>query len=363
MARLTMRQLAPRDLLPLRHVRQHCATVAAPGRDPGRCRTVDRAVAAVVPGGRKRMAMFVALIDDEVCAWVTIRPDAPRFAWDILTLAAGSAHLDAHDADVVELWSGLLEFVIVRAGEAGAKRLFAACAEGTLAHRSLARAGFEAFTRQVTLVGRPELWDGPPQGCIRPQEASDVWSIHHLYHRVTPRAVQFAEARTSASWDLGRGGMRRRLGIGSARSSAFVYETRNGIEGFCRVQKVAGTWWVELLLDPSSDLDIAAFVRAAATHAGVAGAPLHVIVPGYAVEVASCLERAGYMTRDERIAMVRHTTAPAAVHARLSPLPVESSERVVRGVPTYSSAPLVSRGGHRATSPEDVSSGVLGFGT
>ncbi len=34
-----------------------------------------------------------------------------------------------------------------------------------------------------------------PEG-MREQEDSDVWSIHQLYHHVTPRAVQFAEALT-----------------------------------------------------------------------------------------------------------------------------------------------------------------------
>ena len=43
----------------------------------------------------------------------------------------------------------------------------------------------------------------------------------------------------------------------------------------------------------------------------------------------------GFELEHERTAMVRHTTAPAVVHARLAPIPVEAGERVPRGIPTY----------------------------
>jgi hypothetical protein len=285
--------------------------------------------------------VVVALVDGELCAFASIKPARDRFSWHLLTMAAGSPRLDAHESEVVELWSSLLEFAVARAGEAKAKRLFADCAEGSLAHESLAHAGFEAFTTHTTLIAEIAESDNLTIPGVRPQEPSDAWSIHHLYHRLTPRLVQFAEARSSTSWELPRRSIKGRLPLASAGSKSFVFETIDGIEAHCHCERQGDGFRIDILVDPASALHSGEFVRHVSELAEIpVGSTLWTTVPGYARDVIGSLDEAGFRVYDERIAMVRHTTAPAKVHLRLAPLPsAESAERAVHGILTYSCSP------------------------
>jgi hypothetical protein len=90
------------------------------------------------------------------------------------------------------------------------------------------------------------------------------------------------------------------------------------------------------MVSPEYRAQAVPFVTAAASEAGVdSNCRLRILIPGYQMELVSGFTDAGFELETERTAMVRHTTAPAVVHARLSPIPVEAGERVPRGVPTY----------------------------
>src|SRR5687767_6636895 len=141
MARLTVRQLTPRDIPGPRRAQQHIAQVTAHGPVREGWGGLDPALSVMAPRERGGLRVFVALVGAGVVAYVGVGPARERFAWHVVSLAAGSPRLDAHDADVVELWSSLLEFAVQQAGESGAKRLFADCHEGSIAHASLSRAG------------------------------------------------------------------------------------------------------------------------------------------------------------------------------------------------------------------------------
>jgi hypothetical protein len=164
-----------------------------------------------------------------------------------------------------------------------------------------------------------------------------VWSIHQLYHRTTPRAVQFAEALTSATWEPRCPRFGGRLAFAQQPEQAFVLETRNGVEGYCRVERSGGAARLHLLLQSDLDARATEFALAAATEGGVeAGERLCLVIPAYAQQRVALFERAGFVVDAERLALVRHTTAPAVVHAGLAPIPaLEAVERVPRGVPTY----------------------------
>lgn len=291
---------------------------------------------ATIPANLRKERVYVALVDGVLCAYMSFRPQASRFRWDVLSVAAGSPRLDATDDVCIELWTALLEYAVKQAGQSGAKRLFAMAADDGAAFNSLRAAGFERYAQFMILAGTRH--NGPlglPEG-MREQEDSDVWSIHQLYHHVTPRAVQFAEALTSTVWELPPRNLLRRLGAMPPTSKAFVLETTNGVQAYCAIQVRRGGAIARLMIAPEFRAMAAPFVLAAATEAGVSSnCRLRVLVPGYASELVLGFHDAGFEFEHERTAMVRHTTAPALVHARLAPLPVEAGERVPRAVPTY----------------------------
>jgi hypothetical protein len=320
----------------MRHVCQRRERLDMPDAvDPARP-DLPSQVLATIPANLRQGRVFVALVDGELCAYMVFRPHVSRFRWDILAVAAGSPRLDATDDVCIELWSALLEYAIRQAGEAGAKRLFATTDDDGVAFESLRAAGFERYARFMILVGaRP---GGPvvlPEG-MRELEDSDVWSVHQLYHHVTPRSVQFAEALTSTVWEQPPRNLFDRLTPMSPRPRAFVLDTRDGVQAYCAISVRRGGAMARLMIAPEYRAQAVPFVLAAASQAGVDGdCRLRLLVPGYSMELVSGFVDAGFELETERTAMVRHTTAPAVVHARLSPLPAEAGERVPRGVPTY----------------------------
>jgi hypothetical protein len=283
-----------------------------------------------------RDRVYVALVDDELCAMVTLRPQTHRYRWDVLSVAAGSPHLDADDDVTMELWSALLEYSISCAGASGAKRLFAMAADGSVGMRSLRHAGFEVYARLTALerVGPPAV--DMSECRLRPQEPSDVWSIHHLYHLTTPRVVQFAEALTSTVWELPSEPLLARFVPRRHDTHAFVLETTDGIEGYCRIETGPAGASVSLIINPHLRHLAAPLVAAAIERSGVGGSTqVEIAIPEYASELVWFMENAGFTVAGERVAMVRHTTAPAIIYGRLAPVPSEAAERAPRGIPSY----------------------------
>lgn len=351
MATLAVRPLTPLDLPALRHVRQRCDQLLLPTAPRPLLPDGAQRALATIPANWLPERAYVALVDGELCAMIELRPSAEQFRWDLVALSAGSPRLEANDDVCAELWLALLEYAIQRAGEARAKRLFAAAEEGYASYRALRAAGFEPYSRATVMSGvRAGMPIELPTG-MRMQEPSDVWSIHQLYSHVTPRAVQFAEAQTSDAWELPRRSTWKRVARAVAQRDsdprAFVLDSgEHGIIGYCRVERVGVAATLHLIVSQDAADRAVPFALAAANDAGIgARCRLRLTIPGYASELIGRFEAAGFIIEDERHLLVRHTTAPAVVHARLAPLPADARERVPRGVPSYyrNSRPVISR--------------------
>jgi hypothetical protein len=329
-----LRPLSPRDLPALRHVRHRGERLNLPAPSDPLLPEIAQEALALLPAVRERA--FVALVDGELCALVVLRPHERLYRWDVVRVAAGSPRLDATDDVCQELWAALLEFAIRRAGETGARRLLAAADEFGPAYVSLRSTGFEPYMRFVVVSGtQPDEPFELPAG-MRPQHPSDVWSVHQLYHQLTPKAVQFAEALTSSSWELPRRSLAGRLQRGESDAGAYVLETIHGIEGYCRIDGRRDIALVQLMLARACHEQAVRLVLAAAIDRGLGhSARIRVVIPAWAGELVGRFEAAGFVVECERVAMVRHTTVPARVQLRVAPLPAEVGERVPRGVPTY----------------------------
>lgn len=336
MATLAVRPLTIRDLPGLRFVRQR-QDVLDPDPVPGSVAVGQRHMLSVVPFDLSVDRGYAAFIDGELCATALLRPEPEQFRWKVIALSAGSPRLAADDDVCEELWTALLEYSIRGAGEAGAKRLFAAIPGDGPSHRSLRATGFEPYARRVLVCREGDLEELAVPAGFRRQEPSDVWSVHQLYHQVTPRAVQAAEAFTSSVWELPHTPAWSRILPVRERSGSFVVETREGIEAFLRVEARGNSAVVEWMSSINCQADVAPLVFAGVREVlGASPERVFVSIPEYAVEVVWRLEQAGFTTLTERIALVRHTTAPALVHPKLAPVSVaESAERVPRGVPSY----------------------------
>lgn len=325
-----------RDLLSIRNVRQWRARADIPSGYVVRGPEKNAILAAGVADRLSATRGFVALIDGELCAYLIVgRHDIP-YRWDVIALGVGSPRLDASDDVSVELWVALLEYAIKDIGALGARRLYASAVEGSTLFEGLRQAGFSSYTRVSFLRGHPsQLPDRAPTG-FRAQQASDVWSIHQLYHRSTPPVVQFSEALTSDEWELPEHSWRDRLSLRRHTPYGFVLETAEGVGGYCRVVRRGSTVMVSLLTNMAYRPAAVDLVSASVTAAGVDETDeLNLVIPAYFQEAVSSFEAYGLRVETELISMVRHTTAPMVVHPDLRPATAAAeAKQPARGVLT-----------------------------
>lgn len=305
MATLTVRSPSRRDWLQIRHVRQRRVLLAAPWephpgiRNPGLPTISLPALGLGTPRD-----VLVAAVDDELCAFAVFDRDEPSYRWNLCWLAAGSPRVDATDEVSTELWNALLEEGIRRAGAAGARRVFAYCHPDSAEHHSLIATGYASYASYSVLRGQFKL--GLRESVrIREQHESDLWSIHQLYNRTTPRPVQFAEALTSDAWvtdDESMNPFRHQSRYG------FVVPTKDGIGAACHIDASSTRPTVTVLCDHALTLALPSIVADSLDHASIR-LDVDVVLPGYQQELQNPLINAGFAVVDEVIGMVRHTTA------------------------------------------------------
>ncbi|MFW6073949.1 MAG: hypothetical protein ACOC9Y_00030 [Chloroflexota bacterium] len=287
-------------------------------------------VGAASPFPIRRIEGLVGLVEEELCAYGLFHRQDERFRWDVGLLAAGSPRVDATSDVTVELWTALLELAIQHAGESGARRLFATTPEDSVLHDVLKATGFAAYTKLYILQGEVPVAAADAMAQVRPQHASDVWSIHQIYNRLTPRPVQFAEALTSDYWKTGEG----RFPTRSKSHSGYVADSREGVGFFCRIETQRKVPLVLSMAIGEFEARLVPLTIAALNHKGLVGEVVEVVVPAYCQEFISEFLDEGFWIESERIAMVRHTTVPRVVQAQYqSPVPVaQNAGRRVTGI-------------------------------
>lgn len=263
------------------------------------------------------------------CGLAVARAESGDFRWVLESLGAADGLAEAR----CDLWAGLLSHTVASAGCAGAKRVHADAPLDGLVHEALVRAGFSAYARGTLMLAQGLHPAGAEEVPLRGQEPSDSWSIQHLYHQVTPKAVQYAEAFNSTHWQAGR-----RL-----RSSerGFLAERASGIVAYCRVFTSGRQMAIEVMALPDQLRLVPALVRQAVRAVGL-GQSGHVwaLVPDYHGEYVAELERIGFAPVDRRAQMVRYTGVPvAAAEHRLLSLVSNVAERLPSRVPAHPPAP------------------------
>lgn len=337
MATLAVRPLRLRDLAYIPGVNQIVDRLDGPMYQFRATSTMGARLQSAIPGRSQGDKAFVATIDGELCAYLIAHREQRDFQWQLAEIAAGSPRLHATHSVCVELWTALSSYVVTQAGASGAKRVFASAEDGSAAYESLRANGFEAFEDRFVLSRRGS-WDPDMERLphVRRQQNSDVWSVHQLYHQVTPRGVQFAEALTSSEWEQDRDSWFNRIVMGGRQESSFVLDSGNGVSGHCRIERRNGCAIARIMMSNEVAQQVDAFLYTCATLAGVGrNDRLQVDVPGYFLEHMGVLEQAGFEVSWERCGLVKHTTASVVVRPNLVPVPTaEERERAVHGVPT-----------------------------
>lgn len=257
---------------------------------------------AAVPYGRRWSRAFIAT-GEGVCALAALRPALGDYSWQLVSLGTAS-----DPEATTSAWLALLGQAAMDAGMSGAKRLHAdAPLDGPVAE-VLVRAGFTIYARASLLLAQGLRRADGAELALRPQEPSDDWSIHHLYHSLTPKAVQYAEAFSSTHWHVP---WRPR-----AAERGFVLDGREGLEGYCRVTTCGRQVALELLLAPERPALLPRLVIGALKASGVGlDGRVWVRVPDYLTEYLDPLEETGFQDVDTRALMVRYTGIPIVVPA------------------------------------------------
>ncbi|MCX7623863.1 MAG: hypothetical protein RMK01_09545 [Thermomicrobium sp.] len=201
-------------------------------------------------------------------------------------------------ADEPDAGVALLEAIAREAGARGVIRLHTLVPDRPEWLEWWQRAGFSPFRRVLLLSAVGDAWNAAADLPVRVQDSVDTWEVQRLYERLTPRPVQYAEARNRATWQTGR-----RAGW---RVRGFLLADESGLAAYCRVRSRRGRHLVELLVDGQAGETAVRFVQAALARCARSGDEALVLLPEeYALLPA--FERAGFQLLEARVWVARYT--------------------------------------------------------
>lgn len=215
----------------------------------------------------------------------------------------------------------LLEFAISEAGWRGARRLMTRAEVESPISGSLRFTGFTAFGREgiYRMSGVPV---GELGGDVRMQRKPDVWGIHQLYIRTTPRDVQNAEALTSHEWDIDLDGLSRR---------GWFHSAGNGPMAYVRVTTTRRLHRLDVMFEPTAMSQLAEVLETVfAVLWHESPRQVFIAVRGYQQELEVLLKSLGFDYQSDQLMMVRYTTMPVSLRPTeaFEPLPAAETERV-----------------------------------
>lgn len=289
---------------------------------------------SVIPVSRRSRRSFVACIDGQTVGLIDLLTDPPNHRW-ILSRMLTSVQLHEDGANATDrevVWRELAIQSIRAAGAARAKRIHAMLEDDSAVIPVLQSVGFSEYAHDTLLVAE-NITDQSPAGIARRQEPSDVWAIHQLYHQVTPRPVQYAEALTSNFWSS--------ISPGQPTSRGYVVEDGLEIIAHCRVTRGCDGPVLHLMVHPEADGLLIPLVRDVVQDVGQHGkATIGVIIPDYLQEYIDPLESIGFAQRGRQSRLVKYTVVARRMQFRgVEEFAQEVPERVAAGTPTLSYAP------------------------
>lgn len=290
------------DLLALRQLRGETARLDVPEGIITGQRPTYTAMESTIPG-LSRAWTYVATVDGEIRAAVQARPRRTNSnSWDVLYLAYGRKDRVGSSEARDQFWAALLDAVTRTAGRRRATRLFARVPDNADAMIALRNAGYIAYGRETLYVApyHKTARDAEDALPLKRQQSGDTWAIHRLYTLTTPKAMQFAEARTSSYWDLPtRGGKQAAYWIGETHE----------ITAYARTLSGEHTHLIDVLFRPEEGASVVPFVRGvlAALPAGE-GDLVYCRALGFQEDLGGMLETLGFSQLTRQSLLVKYTT-------------------------------------------------------
>lgn len=231
-----------------------------------------------------------------------------------ISFLAGFANRN-HSMPDGDVWYALIEDLLKRAGQARIERVFA-----TVGQRFddltevLRQLGFQPYSQQqIWMLPEPALEVGSALVALRRQHRRDAWPIHQLYERVTPRHVQQAELRQSASWQLPR--PRRRIGW---RERGWVLGDDQALQMHLHVITGPRGHVLRPLIEPDLRHQAAAMLRYGLSQ--LEPRTVFAVIRAYQSELGSALEELGFKLRGEQTLFVKQLVIPQRQSARVPAL-------------------------------------------
>jgi hypothetical protein len=322
---LNVRPIRLRDLT---HVRDLDADFIPLDLPRGRLDSQITELLSVVPGIRRTRRSFVVADEHRVLGLMELRADPVNHRW-IITRAALRTRLSGDETGemAVRAMGELADHSARVAGSTGAKRVHVGLPEGCPALDGLEASGFEAYARETVYLGCSV--EAKRSKLVRPQESSDAWLIHQLYHLLVPRPVQYAEALTSSFWDVPR--------RSPTRTHGFVVEDGLELIAYGRVWSGVGQHIVRVMTQPDALDVLEPLIQDIAARSGFSRSDrVLVFVPDYLQEYSTTLEGLGFQPVARQVRLVKYTAVPQRVRLKAAERAMVSvPERVPARTPTY----------------------------
>jgi hypothetical protein len=324
------------DLPTLRGLRGETARLDMPEGIISGLRPIRTAVRGIIPS-LGNVWTFVLVKEGEVHAFAQARPRRDSHTWDVIYLAYGRkdriGSAEVRDA----MWSALLDAATRTAGRRRATRLFARVPDSADALIALRDAGYITYGREMLYVApyHKAAQDAGEQPRLHRQQGGETWAIHQLYTLTTPKAMQFAEARTSVFWDIPR--------KASDRAAYWIGEAHE-VTAYARTLSGEHAYLIDVLFRPEAREQVPGFVRSVLTTLSASeGDLIYVRALGHQEDLGGMLEALGFSLLIRQSLLVKYTTISVreAVPA-FAPVPV-LRKAVAGRVPSLSarrSAPI-----------------------
>ena len=319
------------DLPVIRQLRGETARLDMPEGIISDLRPMRTALKGIIPR-LGNVWTYLLVKDGDVQAFAQARPRRDSHTWDVVYLAYGRKDRigSAEARDV--MWSALLDAITRTAGRRRATRLFARVPDNADAMIALRDAGYITYGRENLHVAPYHKVDRNTgeEPVLRRQQGGETWAIHQLYTLTTPKAMQFAEARTSAYWDLPR--------RDSSRSGYWIGEAHE-VTAYARTLSGAHSHLIDVLFRPESREQLPAFIQQvlSALSAGE-GDLVYVRALAHQEELSGILDMLGFSPLIRQSLLVKYTTISVR-EAVPAFAPIPGLRRVAAGrVPSLSAS-------------------------
>jgi len=313
----------------MRRLRGETARLDMPEGIIAGLRPIRTAIRGIIPS-LGNVWTLVLIKDSDVHAFAQASPRRDSHTWDVLYLAYGRkdriGSAEMRDA----MWSALLDTATRTAGRRRATRLFARVPDNADAMIALRDAGYITYGREMLYVA-PYHKTAPNPGeqpTLHRQQGGETWAIHQLYTLTTPKAMQFAEARTSTYWDLPR--------TGAVRAAYWIGEAHE-VTAYARTLSGEHAYLIDILFRPEAREQVPGFVRSVMeTLSASEGDLIYVRTLGHQEDLGGMLETLGFSVLIRQSLLVKYTTISVR-EAVPAFAPVPSLRKVVAGrVPSLS---------------------------